>query len=329
MWYNMGMMSIITPEASTSTTAKERLFNLAEEQGLITLADERRLAALVATGRDLLFESPLPPAQEEIRRLAVSARDQLVLHHLRLAAMYASNAQRKGVDSEDLFAAAVMGLLIAAERYDLAKGSDSVRFSTYAGFWMRKKIIQQLQQRDSAPFVVREASRPLLFAIIATAKALEAELRRPPTAEEITTRLNAERSVGRRPLRESRVAALYQMNRSKSLDAPVGMDCDLVLGDLVEDADSPTPQDELQGKDRAALLRQLVEELPVQAKQILYLRFGFTSEGALTLEQICPRYGVTRERVRQIEYQAFRKLRAALLKCDDRAGVRVRPLDQL
>jgi RNA polymerase primary sigma factor len=224
------------------------------------------------------------------------ASDLLVRANLRLVISLARRSQGRGLDLPDLIQEGNLGLLKAVERFDPSRG---FRFSTYAAWWIRQAITRGLADRGR-PVRLPVNAHETLARLRWVEVQLWQELGREPSESELADRLGLRTAR----LREIRAAA----DDVASLDAPVGRDGDGTLGSMVADVHAPDPATvaALDATRRAVL--EAVARLEERERDVLALRFGLDGSDPCTLEEIGRRYGVTRERIRQIELRGLRKL---------------------
>ena len=244
---------------------------------------------------------PLISRDEEAelaRRIRVDdqeALDKLVRSNLRFVVSVAKKYQNQGVSLSDLINEGNLGLIRAAHKFDETKG---IKFISYAVWWIRQAILQALAEQSRIVRVPLNRAGTL-HRIGKRSSALLQELGREPTPEEI-----AKRSA--LPLRKVRLI-LESCKKPLSLETPIGEDSD--LGDFLEDKRTPSPVDSLLTDDLTAQVERALSGLSEKEAQILRLRFGIGEEGEHTLEEVGQRFDVTRERIRQIEAKALRKLK--------------------
>jgi RNA polymerase primary sigma factor len=292
----------------TTETAQESLPLYLQEIGrvaLLTGAEEVTLAKAIEAGnlaaeklqnRDELSEEETHSLEVEVR-LGQRARRQLIEANLRLVVSVARRYANRGMPIADLIQAGNIGLLRAVEKFDYQRG---FKFSTYATWWIRQAITRTIADHARTiriPVHMVETINRMVRAL----GRLQQEYGREPTAEEIGREL--EMTADR--VREISRALPSPM----SLDTMVGEDQDSVLSDFIEDPDAPDLDD---AAGRALLKEQVrlaLDSLTPRERRVLELRFGLDRTESLTLSEIGDALGVTRERIRQIEATALRKLR--------------------
>ena len=267
----------LTHDKSYMTTDSLQLFlNEAGRYPLLTAAEEVELA-------------------KRIERGDMAAKERMINCNLRLVVSIAKRYQTQGITLGDLVQEGVLGLIRASEKFDWRKG---FKFSTYATWWIRQAVQRGVANKARTiriPVHIVEREQKISRAT----RELVAELEREPTPEEISDRSKI-------PL--SQVIEVREAARAvASTDAPVGEDGDASLGDLFA-AGGPTTEDEAEGALRHDAVRRAVANLPERERQVVELRFGLVGDGPSSLEAIGKQLGLTRERVRQIETEALRRL---------------------
>lgn len=211
---------------------------------------------------------------------------------IKIAAEY----RGKGLPFEDLLAEGNLGLLEAARRFDPRRGA---RFITYAVWWIRKAILAALSDQTHQVRVPRYQMRKAKRIREAEAR-LAAVLGRSPSREEVASHLGVSPS----DIEES----LQARRKGPSLDAPAGPD-GTPIGDLMAGVETPSPERDLLAHEQDRLLAAAIESLSRRERDVILQRFGLRGRREKTLKEVGEAMGLTRERIRQIELHAKRKLR--------------------
>jgi RNA polymerase primary sigma factor len=262
--------------AETTTDALQLFLRDAGRHPLLTAAQEVELA-------------------KRIERGDLDAKTRMIQSNLRLVVSIAKNYRNQGLPFLDLIQEGTLGLIRAVEKFDWRRG---YKFSTYATWWIRQAVARALADKARTirmPVHIVERMQKLNRA----ERTLWTQLGREPTLEEVAEEANLPIAQAH----EVKAAA----RASTSLDQPVGETEDAVFGDFVA-GDGPLPDEEVEVSLRCQALAEALNALADRERSVLVLRYGLDDAEPKTLEEIGRRLGLTRERVRQIETEALKRL---------------------
>ena len=256
---------------------------------LLTAEDERELA-------------------ERIDRGDLAARDKMIVSNLRLVVNIAKRYMNRGLPFLDLIEEGNIGLIKAVERFQISKGC---RFSTYATWWIRQSIERALMNQGRTirlPVHIAEDISRMHRASYEFRK----QMKREPTLAELAEAVHSDLAHIRK--------LMVLLKKTWSIDQPIGVHSDdFSLMDTLEDAAS-SPEKQIEGLDSYEEVSKLIESFSAAERKILTLRFGLDDKEPQTLESIGKTFGVTRERIRQIESQLLMRLRKLMGPQEDMMG---------
>ncbi len=234
---------------------------------------------------------------ERIALGSKAARNELIEANLRLVVNIAKRHIGKGMFFLDLIQEGNLGLMKAVEKFDYRMG---YKFSTYATWWIRQAITRAIADQARTIRIPVHMVETIHKVSRATRQLLQ-ELGREPTTDEIAERLE---------MTGERVREILKIAQDPvSLETPIGEEEDSHLGDFVEDTDTPSPAETASYSLLREELCNVLRTLTPREEQVLKLRFGLVDGRSHTLEEVGKEFDITRERIRQIEAKAFRKLR--------------------
>ena len=309
---------------------------------LLTAEDEVRLAKAISEGLEaqesLSHNGSLPPEELATLQRAVQkgsqARRSLAEANLRLVVSVAKRYMGRGMSLLDLIQEGNIGLLKAVEKFDYTMG---YKFSTYATWWIRQAISRSIADQARTIRIPVHMVETISH-LIRAQRRLQQELGRDPTPEDLaldaemgdivgleeedrdiilTALADEERldPIMSRKLRRAsnRVEQILRISlEPMSLETPIGSEEDSYLGDFIKDDTMPEPDDAASAQLLREQLRAILKSLNPRERQVLEMRFGLKDGQSHTLEEVGQAFGVTRERIRQIEAKALRKLRHPL-----------------
>jgi RNA polymerase primary sigma factor len=281
-------------------------FRQMAQEPLLTALEEIDLAKRIELGKQAR-ETLLRMGRERSENIVIqldrllsdgqAAREHLGRANTRLVVSIAKRYMGQGLPFPDLIQEGNVGLMRAVDKYDYKRGN---RFSTYATWWIRQAITRALAQKTRTiriPLHMTERIRQMYR----TAQSLEQSLGRRPAPEEIAFEMDLPVDTVRGMMDASQHAI--------ALERPVGDDGDSEFGDFIEDQDSPSPVESATQHMLQETIEDVLAELTPRQSHILRLRFGLGGGEPHTLEEIANKFGLSRERIRQLEKEALRRLR--------------------
>ena len=296
------------PEAPVQVEKLEKV--VVEKQEPIIAADLRQSADAYSLYLREIGETPLLTPKEEvalakrIKRGDKAAREHMIKANLRLVVKIARDYEAYGLPLLDLINEGNIGLMKAVDRFDPTKGA---KLSTYASWWIKQSIRRAISDQSKTIRLPVHVGDKLLHIRRAEAKFQE-EFGRLPTNEELSGELG---------LPAKRIAQYRQASaRTASLDAPLGDTDSNTIAEVVADENAETPYEQLEEKTDSTLIHEILTTLDAREQAILRARFGLDGDDEKTLEEIGVTFGVTRERIRQLQEIALAKLRRKIDKLE-------------
>jgi RNA polymerase primary sigma factor len=283
-------------ERQIATKLGLSLAELEHADGVIRGAQRRVLAIATSESVSLPEERRACRAIDEGDRIVTKATGEMVRANLRLVVSIAKRYQHSGMQFLDLVQEGNLGLMKAVEKFDYRRG---YKISTYATWWIRQAITRAIADQGRT-IRVPVHMHDQISKVAKTGRRLTGLLGRAPTQGEIGEALG---------FPEQRMGLIYQhLRRPLSIETPVSGDAESTIGQFVADDSRPSPSESAMANQLADKVKKLLEGLSPREAKVLRMRFGIEERSEHTLEQVGELYGLTRERIRQIEAAALRKL---------------------
>ena len=283
-------IEVVAPEAEEEERPAEQAREVSTDALQLFLKDIGKV--------DLLTAAQEVELAKRIERGDHGAKQEMVEANLRLVVSIAKKYRNQGLPFLDLIQEGTIGLVRAAEKFDYRKG---FKFSTYATWWIRQAVARALADKARTirmPVHIVEK----LNKIVRSERKLRAELGREPTAFEIGLDVELDTDEVEQIRRSSQAPV--------SLEKPVGDEEESEFGHFLTDESEPLPEEAAEVEMRKATLQRVLGTLSLRERRVLELRYGLNGEHPCTLDEVGRAFNVTRERIRQIENQSLKKLRA-------------------
>ncbi len=279
----LGSSAPVAADHATADAIKLYLQEIQKNQ-LLTAEDERELAGLIAQGDD-------------------AARERMIESNLRLVVKIAKRYMNRGLPFLDLIEEGNLGLIKAVEKFKVSKGC---RFSTYATWWIRQSIERSIvNQSRTIRLPVHVADD--INKLVKISRELVQRLKRDPEIDEIAAAMGTDVNHVRR--------MMILVKKTYSIEHPLGEGNDYSLIDTIEDTKLVDSVRKIEDLDRFTQVQGWMEDLNENEREVLSLRFGLEDRDPQTLDTIGKKFGVTRERIRQIEAKSLAKLRKSMESC--------------
>ena len=312
---DLAYLAVHSGQEAAGTAPLRALYDWTREE-VAYPALQRWIEARVAEGgaeaallKELGYDPEIPEGtrlsqrEGELVWRSVKAREHMTSANLRLVVSVAKKYMNRGLSFLDLIQEGNAGLIRGVEKFEYERG---FKFSTYATWWIRQGITRAIaDQARTIRIPVHMVDT--MNRMTRVTRQLLSDLGREPTVEEIAEAMSLGQEV---PMTPDRVREIMKMRREPvSLETPVGEEEDALLGDFIEDTRAIAPLDAASQQLLREQIETVLDSLTGRERRVLVLRFGLEDGHARTLEEVAKSFGLTRERIRQIEAHALRKLR--------------------